>query len=84
MTRGELDPHDSHITFDALVARVEQLLAGAGAGASPKAAAVLARNCVSCERDGALSHGIFRVKGYLASLTSGWADGKATPTVEHG
>lgn len=80
MTHGELDPHDSHIPYDALVARVEQLLVGAGA--SPKVAGVLARNCVSCERDGALSHGIFRVKGYVASLTSGWADGKATPAVE--
>jgi delta1-piperideine-2-carboxylate reductase len=34
------------------------------------------------ERDGALSHGIFRVSGNLGSLDSGWVDGRAAPAVE--
>ncbi|WP_457589037.1 Ldh family oxidoreductase [Ensifer canadensis] len=40
---------------------------------------ILAENCSACERDGALSHGIFRVAGYIASLRSGWVDGHAVP-----
>ncbi|MFW6024546.1 MAG: Ldh family oxidoreductase, partial [Dichotomicrobium sp.] len=34
------------------------------------------------ERDGALSHGIFRVDGYISTLKSGWVDGQAEPVVE--
>lgn len=52
-------------------------------GASEANAGILATNCASCERDGSLSHGIFRIPGYLASLRSGWADGQATPRLEH-
>ena len=50
-------------------------------GTSPQVAAILARNCASAERDGAHSHGIFRIPGYLSTLASGWVNGKATPTV---
>lgn len=35
-----------------------------------------------CERDGAHSHGIFRMKGYVDSLSSGWVNGKANPALE--
>lgn len=45
-------------------------------------ASILAENCAMCERDGAYSHGIFRMQGYVASLGTGWVDGKATPHVE--
>ncbi|GAA4478770.1 Ldh family oxidoreductase [Microbacterium panaciterrae] len=72
--------HDSRIPFSQLVAVIASALRGAGA--SPETAEVLATNCASCERDGALSHGVFRVPGYVASLRSGWADGAATPIVE--
>ncbi|AEQ51233.1 Ldh family oxidoreductase [Pelagibacterium halotolerans] len=45
-------------------------------------ASILAENCAMCERDGAYSHGIFRMPGYVASLNTGWVDGRATPEVE--
>lgn len=46
------------------------------AGADPHIAHTLALNCASCERDGTLSHGVFRMPGYLHSLRTGWADGR--------
>lgn len=51
-------------------------------GVSEANAIVLAANCAGCERDGSLSHGIFRIPGYLASLKSGWVDGKAAPAID--
>lgn len=52
------------------------------AGTSPAVASSLAANCAACERDGAHSHGIFRIPGYISSLKSGWVDGQAIPIVE--
>lgn len=43
----------------------------------------LVRTVVTAERDGSLSHGLFRVPGYVASLRSGKANGKASPVVKH-
>lgn len=54
----------------------------ADAGASAEVALVLADNLASCERDGALSHGVFRLPGYLSSIRSGWADGRAAPVID--
>jgi delta1-piperideine-2-carboxylate reductase len=51
-------------------------------GTSAEVAKVLASNCASAERDGSHSHGIFRIKGYLASLAAGWVNGQAVPRVE--
>jgi delta1-piperideine-2-carboxylate reductase len=51
-------------------------------GCSDTVAALLAENMAGAERDGAHSHGIFRVAGNLGSLDSGWVDGKATPVIE--
>ncbi len=51
-------------------------------GTSAEVAAVLADNCASAERDGAHSHGVFRIAGYLSTLASGWVDGHAVPQVE--
>ena len=51
-------------------------------GCSEVVAAALAENMAGAERDGALSHGIFRVAGNLGSLDSGWVDGKAVPVIE--
>ena len=51
-------------------------------GTSPEVARVLGQNCASAERDGAHSHGIFRVKGYVSSLAAGWVKGHAVPLVE--
>ena len=41
----------------------------------------LVRTIVSAERDGALSHGLFRIPGYIAALRSGKVNGKAKPIV---
>jgi delta1-piperideine-2-carboxylate reductase len=68
------------IGFDELVAAIESKLIAAGA--SPATARVLASNCAACERDGTLSHGVFRVAGYLDSLERGWANGSAEATVD--
>ncbi len=43
--------------------------------------AALTRTVVAAERDGALSHGLFRVPGYVASLRSGKVNGAADPQV---
>jgi delta1-piperideine-2-carboxylate reductase len=52
---------------------------------SEQNARIIATNCASCERDGSVSHGVFRIPGYVASLSSGWLDGRAVPVVEqHG
>jgi delta1-piperideine-2-carboxylate reductase len=36
---------------------------------------------VAAERDGSLSHGLLRLPGYVATLKSGWVDGRAVPVV---
>jgi delta1-piperideine-2-carboxylate reductase len=45
-------------------------------------ARILAENCAGCERDGAHSHGVFRIAGYLSSLRSGWINLDARPVLE--
>jgi delta1-piperideine-2-carboxylate reductase len=44
-------------------------------------AAAVSRTLAAAERDGAASHGLFRLDGYIASLKSGKVNGKADPTV---
>ncbi|HZY67602.1 MAG TPA: Ldh family oxidoreductase [Devosia sp.] len=51
-------------------------------GCSDHVAQLLAENMAGAERDGAHSHGVFRIKGNLGSLDSGWLDGKAVPVLE--
>jgi len=51
-------------------------------GASPDVASVLADNCARAEQDGAHSHGVFRIPGYVSTLGSGWVNGQAVPVVE--
>jgi delta1-piperideine-2-carboxylate reductase len=43
----------------------------------------LVRTVVAAERDGSLSHGLFRLPGYVTSLKSGKVNGKATPRIDH-
>ncbi|MDD2050512.1 Ldh family oxidoreductase [Pseudomonas putida] len=50
-------------------------------GTSEAVARALAFNCASAQRDGAHSHGVFRIPGYVSTLASGWVDGKAVPDV---
>src|SRR3954451_11756969 len=41
----------------------------------------LAETVVAAERDGTASHGLLRLPGYVATLKSGWVDGRAVPVV---
>ncbi|WP_161891983.1 Ldh family oxidoreductase, partial [Pseudomonas juntendi] len=50
-------------------------------GCSDSVASVLAHNCASAQRDGAHSHGVFRMPGYVSTLNSGWVDGRAVAKV---
>lgn len=51
------------------------------AGLSSHNAAIIAHVIAVAERDGARSHGLLRVPGYLSTLASGWIDGHAVPCV---
>jgi delta1-piperideine-2-carboxylate reductase len=50
-------------------------------GVSRDNAAPVAETVVAAERDGSLSHGLLRLPGYVATLQSGWVDGRAVPVV---
>ncbi|MGF6391200.1 Ldh family oxidoreductase [Pseudomonas plecoglossicida] len=50
-------------------------------GCSERVAGVLAHTCASAQRDGAHSHGVFRIPGYVSTLASGWVNGQAVPQV---
>jgi delta1-piperideine-2-carboxylate reductase len=50
-------------------------------GVSPGNARPVADSIVACERDGTASHGLLRLPGYVATLKSGWVDGRAIPVV---
>ena len=55
------------------------LSALARAGADAENAAAIADTVMAAERDGAQSHGIFRIPGYCAALRSGFINGGARP-----
>ncbi|QIL81070.1 Ldh family oxidoreductase [Diaphorobacter sp. HDW4A] len=73
-------PESVLIPFDELRSLLQQIFERHGT--STNVAAILADNCATAQRDGALSHGIFRIPGYVSTLKSGWVDGKATPIVD--
>ncbi len=50
-------------------------------GVSPDNAVPVAETVVAAERDGSASHGLLRLPGYVATLKSGWVDGRAAPAV---
>ena len=50
-------------------------------GLAQDSAGAVARVVAAAERDGSRSHGLFRLPGYVATLKSGWIDGKAQPIV---
>ena len=76
---SQLGSSHARIRFTDLVALLQRIFERHGT--SPHVAAVLAHNCAMAERDGAHSHGIFRIPGYLSTLASGWVNGKAEPVV---
>lgn len=70
---------DARISFPELTALLASIFVNNRT--SPETAGILAENCAACERDGALSHGIFRIPGYIDSLKSGWLSGLTVPDV---
>lgn len=50
-------------------------------GMSEANAGLVAGVVAAAERDGAASHGLLRLDGYIGTLKSGWADGKAVPVI---
>jgi delta1-piperideine-2-carboxylate reductase len=50
-------------------------------GVSGENAGPVAETVVAAERDGAVSHGLLRLPGYVSTLKSGWVDGRAVPVV---
>ena len=50
-------------------------------GCSEEVASLLAANVARAQGDGAESHGVFRMPGYVATLNSGWVNGGAVPEV---
>ncbi|WP_285415459.1 Ldh family oxidoreductase [Pseudomonas sp. efr-133-TYG-5] len=72
--------HTSTLSVEALTQLLETIFLRHGVSA--EAAGVLAANCANAERDGAHSHGVFRMPGYVSTLNSGWVNGKALPQVE--
>ena len=75
-----LDPSRTRIPLAQLQALLAQVFERHGT--SPQVAAALAQNCALAQRDGADSHGVFRIPGYLSTLASGWVNGQAVPQVE--
>ncbi|MGC6485862.1 MAG: Ldh family oxidoreductase [Candidatus Puniceispirillales bacterium] len=53
-----------------------------GNGADHENASALANTIMTAERDGSISHGLFRLPAYIASLRTGKANGKARPQAE--
>ncbi|TMV84824.1 Ldh family oxidoreductase [Thioclava sp. BHET1] len=74
-------PSDSEtLSLEALSALLSTILQRHGC--APDVAACLGTAYARAERDGSVSHGIFRIEGLISTLASGWVDGAATPVVE--
>ena len=52
-------------------------------GADEENTKILSETIVNAERDGSISHGLFRLPGYIASLRSGKVNGKARPRIKN-
>jgi delta1-piperideine-2-carboxylate reductase len=66
--------------YDLVVATLQSVLEDRGYSA--RSAQILALNCATAHRDGSESHGLFRLKDYLAVIESGYANGSPQPTIE--
>ena len=67
------------LSESALAALIVQVLTRHGL-AEPSAR-IIAASMSAAERDGAHSHGLLRLEGYVGTLRSGWVDGNAIPRV---
>jgi len=67
------------LRLDELIDLVQRALSSHGMRRED--AAIVARTIVAAERDGAHSHGLQRLPGYISSLRAGWVDARAVPTI---
>ncbi|MFF3372199.1 Ldh family oxidoreductase [Streptomyces sp. NPDC002680] len=65
--------------FADAVRKVEAVLTAHGYASA--CARILAENCLTAQRDGSISHGVFRLKDYLSTIESGYVNGDPTPRV---
>jgi delta1-piperideine-2-carboxylate reductase len=70
----------TELTLDEIYALARTALLRAGS--SEEMAGAVADTVMRAERDGSLSHGLFRIPGYVASLNSGKVNANADPKVE--
>lgn len=68
------------LTLDEIQSLGETTLAANGCNAEN--AAAVARTMTAAQRDGAQSHGLFRLPAYVKGLRGGGANGTADPTIE--
>src|SRR3954463_3510923 len=68
-----------NVSVDELTKLVTQVFLRHGVSADN--AGAVAETVVAAERDGTASHGLLRLPGYVATLKSGWVDGRAVPAV---
>ena len=52
-------------------------------GCDEENASILSNTIMRAERDGSLSHGLFRLPAYIAALKSKKVNGKARPTIQN-
>ncbi|CAN7494625.1 Ldh family oxidoreductase [Variovorax sp. LjRoot130] len=71
-----MNVHVSEAELVDLISRVLQR-----AGVIDSTAHAVALTVAAAERDGAHSHGVIRLEGYLGSISSGWVDGQAVVSV---
>lgn len=69
------------MTLDEVLALARDCLSANGC--DDDNASAVASTVTAAERDGAASHGLFRLPGYVASLRSGKVNGAAKPVVEN-
>lgn len=69
------------MTLDEVLALARDCLSANGSDDSN--ANAIAATIMAAERDGAASHGLFRLPGYVASLRSGKVNGAARPVIEY-
>ncbi|MFK7754992.1 MAG: Ldh family oxidoreductase, partial [Sedimentitalea sp.] len=73
-------PETVNLELDEIAALTREVLMANGADAAN--AGAVSQTVTKAERDGALSHGLFRVPGYVTALKSGKVDGKARPKLD--
>jgi delta1-piperideine-2-carboxylate reductase len=67
------------VSIDALLDLITRVLLRHGVSSGN--VGPVADTIVAAERDGSASHGLLRLPGYVATLNSGWVDGRAVPVV---